>query len=161
MTDGYVYFAYARSPVNKGISVKVGFSTQPQQRMKEIGAHLIAMAPGTLFDEAAVHDILTAYATGRNEWFRPGSRVYRIVHYVAKSGRLPDAILSAGDAKKRLVAAKREYRAAQSAISAFLSDDSNCTPEWSESPFRVGMRNPDIADGNWIPTPLPQTHGEG
>ncbi len=63
-----IYFA------RKGDLIKIGFSANPQKRLREIGARPIRIMDGGFEIERALHDRFRASHVG-GEWFRPSRRL--------------------------------------------------------------------------------------
>lgn len=137
MTDGFVYFAAATFSGHPE-RIKVGFSKWPTSRVGEffrrsIPVDLITYVPGRIADEQALHGLLHAYRTDRNEWFKPCQRTRRMIAYCQQHNELPPAVIEAGDAWLAMREAKRRYHIASVAAGRFFGDRNDFGIDWSEA----------------------------
>jgi len=95
--DGYVYF------IRDGEYMKIGYSTDVQQRMKSLitanprDIELIAVFPGSTKTERELHSAF-AYCRHRGEWFHIDPKMYDIINVVREQ---INSVLSGWTAKER------------------------------------------------------------
>lgn len=76
-TRGSVYF------FRQGERIKIGFSTNVKQRIKDFGAgQLLGTMPGTMHTERQMHERF-AHLRDAGEWFRPGPDLEQFCHALA------------------------------------------------------------------------------
>ncbi len=75
--EGVVYFARG----DHGL-IKIGFSSDTDRRMREIGSDLLATVPGSIPLEFALHE---AFAADRahDEWFHPSASLLGLIELLA------------------------------------------------------------------------------
>ena len=77
-TTGYVYFLWVND------RIKIGFSTKPAMRLATLQTgtghpiRFMAVIPGTMADERALHDLLRG-RRAQGEWFKPTLKVIRVI----------------------------------------------------------------------------------
>jgi hypothetical protein len=84
---GWVYVMSRRSPC--GTLYKLGYSTRPAQRARELGARLIACTPGTPGLERQYQRMFTLERLPGTEWFIDSERIARFAE--GKFGHSPPA----------------------------------------------------------------------
>jgi len=87
--DGWIYY------VRIGDEIKIGYTKNVRKRMHAYPpapmSELLAVHPGTLQDEAALHQRFTPYRSNRREWYERRPAIMRhIADVVAEYGPPPD-----------------------------------------------------------------------
>ncbi len=131
MNEPCVYVA------KRGNFIKVGFSRTPISRARDLGAALLAYAPGGLAEEAWAHAYLRA-SWVHGEWFALTGRALRLADNLG-------AIMGATRARHRGVSGGilvRRYRLALWEVSRPRA------PAWAAERAKIGARRLTIPD--WL-----------
>lgn len=142
MDDGFVYFAHAYRWDQ--LLYKVGFSKNPTWRIEQLSTKAsplcaIAIVPGPIEAEQALHEMLKAYQVF-NEWYRIGRRVHRIISYCRDNGELPPCVLEAGQKWLSVRDAKREYQTSLRRAGEFFQEDEHFGLTRETDPFPIGKK---------------------
>lgn len=85
--------------------VKIGFSKNPERRLIDLKAafpyrvELLAVAPGSIFDESYIHSCFSKYAL-ESEWFSRTRKILQFIKAIQSTGKLPDVFLSGRSVSK-------------------------------------------------------------
>lgn len=87
-----IYIIGEAGTANDTLAIKVGFSNNPEQRLKELQIgnprtlYLLAAIPGTQAQERSLHRFLNDFSTSSNEWFAMTPEVRNMVSYAMSEG---------------------------------------------------------------------------
>ena len=151
MRTGFVYVGHAH---RWGQEVfKFGFSKDPNMRILSISTKQspvtkITDMPASIYDEMAIHELLSAYRV-ESEWYRAGTRVHRLIDFMVKNRSIPEPVREVGAQMAALVAAKRGIRASKVSAGDFFRASENFGIVAGKDPF-PHSKKVDRNDLSWL-----------